>query len=87
MKISTNAGFEMYDKLPDGYRLAKLDDFLEKGRRKIGMQFLIKWCTRDDYYQICTVSASLFSKNLIPFIEHDRVFIQGDPVTFNTPQS
>ncbi|MEI7980930.1 MAG: hypothetical protein WCI71_04715 [Bacteroidota bacterium] len=81
MKIDPN-GWEYYNKLPVGFRLATLDDFTLGGKRKTGMQFLIKWCIRDDYYQICTVGPSLFSKNLIPFIEDGRVFVLADPMTF-----
>jgi hypothetical protein len=81
MKIDGN-GWEYHDRLPDGFRLATLEDFTADGKRKIGMQFLIKWCIREDYYQICTVGLSLFSKNLIPFIDDGRVFVLVDPVTF-----
>ena len=75
MKIITNSGFEMYDKLPEGYRLANLDDFLEKGRRKIGMEFLIQWVSNPKLYQICHVSVNLTSTFINQFIANDRVFI------------
>ena len=78
MKIYSSSGFELYDKLPDGYRLAKLDDFLEKGRRRIGMQFLIQWVSNPDLYQICHVSINLTSTFLNQFIADDRVYIQTE---------
>ena len=70
-------GFEYYDKLPDGFRLAKLDDFLEKGKRKIGMKFLIQWSSNEDVYQICEVKMSLTSAILNPFFEYDQVFVEA----------
>ena len=48
MKIDSN-GWEYHDKLPVGFRLATLDDFTDNGKRKLGMQFLIKWCIKEDY--------------------------------------
>lgn len=76
MKITNNSGFEMYDKLPDGYRLAKLEDFLEKGKRKYGMEFLIQWVSNPRLYQICTVTKNLTSSFLNEFIADERVYIQ-----------
>ena len=78
MKIISNSGFEMYDRLPDGYRLAKLDDFLEKGRRRIGVQFLIQWVSNPNHFQICHVSINLKSTFLNQFIADDRVYIQTE---------
>jgi hypothetical protein len=73
MKTDAN-GWAYYDKLPDGFRLAGIDDFIEKGKVKIGMMFLIKWISKE-YYQVCKVSENLTSKFLIPFIDDKRVFI------------
>jgi len=77
MKISSNAGFEMYDKLPDGYRLATLEDFLEKGKRKIGMKFLIQWVSNPNLYQICHVSMNLTAAILKPHLDNKRVFVKN----------
>lgn len=73
MKIDRN-GWGYYDKLPDGYRVATIEDFIDGVKVKLGMDFLIKWI-RGDYYQICKVSETLTSKFLIPFIEDKRVFV------------
>ncbi len=73
MKIDRN-GFGYYDKLPDGFREATIDDFLSNGKRKIDMEFLIKWSS-GEYYQICKVSENLTSKFLLPFIDNKRVFV------------
>jgi len=69
-------GNEYYEQLPEGWRLASLDDFHTKGRKKIGMEFLIQWAlTRTDYYQVCIVSERLTAQWLNPFILDKRVFI------------
>lgn len=72
----TPSGFEYYDKLPVGFRLATIDDFITDGKRKIGMMFLIQWLDDADVYQICFVSMNLDSKILSPFVEYDRVFVK-----------
>jgi hypothetical protein len=69
--------WEYYEKLPDGYRRATIDDFHTNGRKKIGMEYLIKWIIRDDYYQVCIVSENLKGENLKPFIEFGRVFVKN----------
>jgi hypothetical protein len=70
-------GFEYYDQLPEEYRLADLDDFHINGRKKIGMEFLIKWVTRE-YYQVCVVSENLKGPVLQSFINDNRVFVKTD---------
>jgi hypothetical protein len=70
-------GWEYYEKIPENYRLATIDDFVTNNRLKIGMEFLIQWAlTREDYYQVCIVSERLRSRWLIPFIEENRVFVK-----------
>lgn len=73
MKIDRN-GWGYYDKLPDGFRVATIDDFIAEGKVKMGMEFLIKWSC-GDYYQVCEVSERLTSKFLIPIIEDKMVFV------------
>ena len=68
-------GFAFYDRLPQEYRLAGLDDFHINGRKKIGMEFLIKWVTRE-YYQVCIVSENLKGAVLQSFIIDNRVFVK-----------
>jgi len=68
-------GWEYFEKLPEGYRVATLDDFHKNGRKMIGMEFLIKW-VRKEYYQVCKVTETLTGANLKPFIEVGRVFVK-----------
>ena len=77
-------GWEHYDKLPEGYRPAAITDFVEKGRLKSGMVFLIRWASRE-YYQHCIVSQNLTSAFLVPFIAGQRVFVQGAMLPPGTP--
>lgn len=64
-----------YDKLPDNFRLATMDDFTINGRRKIGMIFLIKWVFKP-IYQECKVSDTLTSTFLKPLIYDNLVFVE-----------
>jgi len=73
MKTDEN-GFLYYDKLPDGYRLATINDFHFQGKKKLGMAFLIKWETKENYYEVCKVSEKLTGNWLVPFIKAGRVF-------------
>lgn len=68
-------GFEYFDRIPDGYRLAVMDDFHRNGRKILGKLFLIQWVHKPDYYQICVVSENLKGSWLMPFIDAGRVFI------------
>lgn len=75
MKTDQN-GWAYHDKLPEGYRLATVTDFVLNGRLNLRMEFLIKWVSRE-YYQVCVVSANLKSAFLLPFIEDKRVFVKN----------
>lgn len=75
MKMDQN-GWPYHDKLPEGFRVAKLEDFLVNGKRRIGLQFLIKWATRE-YFQVCVVSENLTGSILKPFIDENRVFVKN----------
>ena len=74
----TQSGMMYFDKLPVGYRKAKLSDFQVQGKRPIGMRFLIQWTTNEDVYQICTVSNTLTSKILNPHLADERVFVKQE---------
>jgi hypothetical protein len=74
MKIDRN-GFECYDKLPDGYRLATINDFHDNGRKNIGMEFLILRVTKE-IYDVYHLSDHHTGSWLNEFIKDKRVFIK-----------
>ncbi|MFZ4569730.1 MAG: hypothetical protein ACOYM0_01210 [Bacteroidales bacterium] len=74
MKIDKN-GFEYFDKLPEGYRLATLDDFHKNGRKILGKEYLIQWARNNQYYEIRHITEKLTGDWLMPFIKENRVFI------------
>lgn len=74
MKIDRN-GFEFYDKLPGGYRMAKLDDFHENGKKNIGMEFLILRVTKE-VYDVYHLADHHTGSWLNEFIKGNRVFIK-----------
>ena len=73
VKIS-NCGFHYYEKVPEDYHLADIQDFILDGKLNLGMRFLIKWLSREDFFEINTVTNGLRSEFLIPFVEDQRVF-------------
>jgi hypothetical protein len=74
MKTDQN-GWPYYDKLPDEYRLATINDFILNGRLNLRMEFLIKR-VQTEHYDVYNVSANLKSTFLIPFITDQRVFVK-----------
>ena len=83
--VSSTSGFLGYDNLPEGYRLATIDDFITKGKRNIGLKFLIQWVDNAFFYQICEVSMNLTSAILKPHLESKRVFVKDEShKLFNT---
>ena len=83
--VSSPSGFQGYDNLPEGYRLATIDDFITKGKRNIGLKFLIQWVDNAFFYQICEVSMNLTSAILKPHLESNRVFVKDEShKLFNT---
>ena len=77
-KKYTYSGFAYYDKLPENFRKATLDDFTREGKRRLGMIFLIQWADNEDVFQICEVSINLTSDFLAPFIDDDRVYVEKE---------
>lgn len=76
-KVDHN-GWKYFDELPAGYRVASLDDFHTEGKRKIGMEFLIRWVSRN-YYQVCVVTDRLSAAWLNEFVIGNRVYVKEQP--------
>ena len=75
MKTDHN-GWAYHDKLPEGFRLATMDDFHVSGKKKVGMQYLIKRATQD-HYEVHYVREHTRSQNLKPFLDHEMVFVKS----------
>lgn len=69
-------GWEYYDKLPDGFRLATMDDFHIQGKKKIGLQYLIKRATQE-HYEVHYIKEDTRSIRLKPFLDHEMVFVKS----------
>ena len=76
MKID-RFGWEYYEELPDGFRLATMDDFHVKGKKKTGMQYLIKRATQD-HYEVHHIRDHTRSQSLKPFLDHQMVFVKSE---------
>jgi hypothetical protein len=65
-----------FDQLPEGYRLATLDDFHIHGRKKIGLEYLIHtfWTK---VYELHTVNENTEGKKLLPFFNENRIYIKA----------
>ncbi|HPS61801.1 MAG TPA: hypothetical protein PLK82_02005 [Bacteroidales bacterium] len=69
-------GWEYYDKLPDGFRLATMDDFHIRGKKKVGMQYLIQRADQQ-HFEVHYIRDFTQSINLKPFLDHRMVFVKG----------
>lgn len=76
MKISRD-GFKYHDKLPDGYRLATLDDFHVAGKKKLGMEFLIQSGNDPSKYWIYELKEIHTGRWLSQFISNNSVFVKS----------
>ena len=68
-------GWEYYDKLPEGFRIATMDDFHIKGKKKVGMQYLIQRADQP-YFEVHYIRDYTRSKSLKPFLDHQMVFVK-----------
>jgi len=67
-------GLFIYPKLPKGMKIATLDDFLSNGLIRIGLDFLVK-CSSTEEYEAHKVGEDTINK-WSRHIEAERVFIK-----------
>ncbi|MEI7983323.1 MAG: hypothetical protein WCI71_16860 [Bacteroidota bacterium] len=78
LEVKTDCnGWKFYDRLPDGYRLGKMEDLHIRGRKKVGMKYLIKRGGQE-HYEIHHITENTRSINLKPFLDHEMVFISSN---------
>jgi hypothetical protein len=73
-KVDT-LGLEYYPELPEGYRLATIDDFHTRGRKKIGMEYLVH-TYHSNVFEVRMVSEDLKGEMLVPFFKEGRIYIK-----------
>ena len=69
-------GWKYYEQLPEGYRLATLEDFHIKGKKKVGMEYLIQRADQP-HFEIHHIRAETRSIRLKPFLDHEMVFVKS----------
>ena len=67
-------GWKYYESLPEGFRLGTMDDFHLKGKKKVGMEYLIQRADQP-HFEIHYVTEHLRSVSLLPFFEWDMIFV------------
>ena len=75
MKID-RFGWKYYEELPEGFRLATMEDFHVKGKKKTGMEYLIKR-SNQDHYEVHHIMEYTRSQSLKPFLDHEMVFVKS----------
>ena len=70
-------GWKFFDRLPDGFRLATLDDFHVKGNKKVGMEYLIQRADQP-HFEIHYIRKETMSISLKPFLDHEMVFVKSN---------
>ncbi len=74
MKID-RFGWEYYEELPEGFRLATMDDFHIRGKKKVGMQYLIQRADQP-HFEVHYIREYTKSQILKPFLDHEMVFVK-----------
>ena len=74
--ITDKNGWKYYDHLPLGFRLATMDDFHIRGKKKVGMQYLIQRGDKQ-YFEVHVIGPASRAINLKPFLDHQMVFVKG----------
>ena len=68
-------GWKYYERLPGNYRLATMDDFHVRGKKKVGMEYLIQRADRP-HFEIHYLREETRAIALRPFIDHQMVFVK-----------
>jgi hypothetical protein len=68
-------GFNYLDKLPEGFVAATIDDFHVKGKKNIGMFYMVRGALSLVYYPR-EVNENLTAERLQPFIKAGSVFVK-----------
>lgn len=77
MEVKTDKfGWKYYECLPQGYRLATLEDFHIRGKKKAGMEYLIQRANQP-HFEIHYLRAETRSVSLQPFLDHEMVFVKS----------
>jgi hypothetical protein len=68
-------GWKFYDHLPENFRLGTMEDFHIRGKKKIGMEYLIQ---RSDlkHFEIHYLNDETRSIKLKPFFDWDMIFVK-----------
>ena len=69
-------GWKYYEELPQGYRLATMEDFHVRGKKKIGMEYLIQRADQP-HFEIHHIRLETQSIRLKPFLDHEMVFVKS----------
>ena len=76
LKVKTDRfGWKFYDQLPENFRLGTMEDFHIRGKKKIGMEYLIQ---RSDqkHFEIHYLKDDTRSIKLKPFFDWDMIFVK-----------
>jgi hypothetical protein len=62
--------------LPEGFRVASMDDFHIRGRKKLGTQYLIE-TFHSGVFEVHTISEFTEGIKLLPFFNEGRIYIKS----------
>ena len=68
-------GWKYYDRLPEGYRIGVMEDFHIKGKKKVGMEYLIQRADQP-HFEIHYVIEQTRSIRLKPFFDWNMIFVK-----------
>lgn len=66
-----------FETLPEGFRIASMDDFHIRGRKKTGTQYLIE-TFHSGVFELHTINENTEGIKLLPFFKEGRIYIKGN---------